>query len=412
MDSKTHRSQHLLDALERLLQIPTGDLRTCLIHGADVLAQVLGADKVDGFLYDPARDSLVALGTSNQPLSALQRKLGLDVLQIANGGRVVHVYKTGKTFMTGRLDLDEVELHGPKHALGIRSKLGVPLEIGGATRGMVMIASLQPNYFTDEDARFAETVVRWLGVLAHRAELAEQTRRNAVEQGRRAVAEELVAVVAHDVRNYLTPIGLRLELLRRLAERNQQAQQLPELEAARNAVAQLGSLVSDLLDVTRIDEGLFRMQPALVDLHALVEESARTLGTPQVKVDVRLQAMGKPVVPGDGRRLRQCIDNLIANAVQHSPKGGTVTIVISSERGAESEMARVNVIDEGPGVSPEMASQIFDRFATKGHERSGLGLGLYLAKRIAEIHGGDIAVDSSPGRGAQFTLQLPCRLER
>lgn len=109
------------------------------------------------------------MGTSTQPLSALQRQHGLDVLQIANGGRVVHVFKTGQTFVTGRLDQDMEELPGVRETLGIRSKLGVPLDIGGKRRGMMMIASLKHDFFTADDVRFAEAAGHWAGIVAHRA---------------------------------------------------------------------------------------------------------------------------------------------------------------------------------------------------------------------------------------------------
>src|SRR6476660_2271503 len=89
------------DTLERLLEIPDADLTTALTRAADVMALAFAADKVDAFVYDAARDSLVALGTSNQPLSQRQRRHGLDVLPVSNGGRVVHVYKTNATFVTG-----------------------------------------------------------------------------------------------------------------------------------------------------------------------------------------------------------------------------------------------------------------------------------------------------------------------
>src|SRR3954452_19351015 len=135
-----------LTTLQRLLEIPAANVQTALTHAANAIADALRADKVDAFLYDDSRDSLVALGTSTQPLSTLQKKLGLDVLPVSNGGRVVHVYKTGKTFTTGRLDLDPEELRGPKEALGIRSKIGVALEVGGKRRGMMMIASLKPEF--------------------------------------------------------------------------------------------------------------------------------------------------------------------------------------------------------------------------------------------------------------------------
>src|SRR5215213_3689966 len=118
-----------LDVLEQLLRLPAGDLKATLAHASDVIAAVSGSDKVDAFLYDRGRDCLVAVGSSTQPLSMLQRELGLDVLQISNGGRVVHVFKTGETFLHGRLDEDEAELTGIKEALKIKSKIGVPLEI-------------------------------------------------------------------------------------------------------------------------------------------------------------------------------------------------------------------------------------------------------------------------------------------
>src|SRR4051812_42194782 len=177
-------SQRLLDVLEQLLELPAGDLKSTLAHVSDVIARASGSDKVDAFLYDRDRDSLVAVGSSTQSLSMLQRELGLDVLPLTNGGRVVHVFKTGRTYMNGHLDADPEELPGIKEGLKIKSKLGVPLEVGGERRGMMMLASLQPEFFTPDDARFMETAGRWVGVVAHRAELAQTIARNAAEQGR------------------------------------------------------------------------------------------------------------------------------------------------------------------------------------------------------------------------------------
>src|SRR5689334_18112886 len=91
----------LLSTLERLLEIPSADLPTALALACDAVAAAMQADKVDAFLLEPARSSLVAIGTSNQPLSGLQRRSGLDVLPIANGGRVVHVFETRAPFRSG-----------------------------------------------------------------------------------------------------------------------------------------------------------------------------------------------------------------------------------------------------------------------------------------------------------------------
>jgi signal transduction histidine kinase len=402
LEQRATSPQRQLELLEALLRLPGGDLKATLDHVANLMAEATGGDKIDAFLYDAARDSLVAVGTSTQPLSALQKQLGLDVLQLSNGGRVVHVFKSGETFMTGRLDLDEGELPGVKQGLGIKSQLGVPLEIGGRRRGMMMLASLRPDFFTAEDARFAESAAQWIGIVAHRAELAEQIGRNAAEQARRAAAEELVTVLAHDLRNFLGPLMLRLDILRMQARPESAA---ADLEAARRIVQRLEALVNDLLDVARIDQGLFKFRPELVDVRALVAEVVKVLDSPEHPIRLRVEDGERILVPADPARVRQCVENLIANAAQQSPAAVPVSVFVRRTRGASQEpRVNIEVVDEGPGIAPDFLPHLFERFSTR--ERGGLGLGLYIAKRIATAHGGDLSVASQPGKGARFTLSL------
>ena len=395
----------LLDTLERLLQSPAADLRIALSHAADAVAEALRADKVDAFLYEPSRDSLVAVGTSNQPLSGLQRRLGLDVLPLSNGGRVVHVFNTGATFVTGHLERDMEELRGVREGLRIRSKIGVPLHVSGERRGLVMIASLQPEFFAPEDVRFAEIVVHWIGNVAHRAELVAEIARNAAEQGRRAAAEELVTVMAHDLRNYISPIDVRLNLLRRRSERDKREQDVRDADLALRALERLSGLVSEILDVARIDHGLFVLDRRPFAIVPLIEEITATLATPEHAIEV--DATEELVVVADCERVRQCIENLLSNAVKHSPAGAPVAVQIGRRPARDGEYAQVHVVDQGPGVSPDVQPRLFDRFVSGQGPNGGLGLGLYLAKRIAALHGGDLTVESEPGKGARFTLMLP-----
>ena len=394
--------------LESLLRMPAGDLRAALNHISDLLASATGADKVDSFLYDPQRDSLVAVGTSTQPLSALQRKHGLDVLPIANGGCTVNVYKTGETFFTGRLEDEAHELRGVKDALAVRSTIGVALDVGGRRRGLLLLASQKPDFFTRDDVRYLETISSWIGVVAHRAELAEEIGRNAIEIGRRAGAEEMITVLAHDLRNYLSPISMRLEGLRLRAEHEGRSGDAGEAIAALRSVKRLADLVGEILDVARVDQGLFQLRLDRVDLGELSTASAAELSTPEQPVQVTVQSGQRPAVAGDGARLRQCIDNLIANAIQKSPKSAPVTVFVT--RASEIEdggYCKIEVIDQGPGIPEEMLPHVFDRFVTGRRHEGGLGLGLYLAKRIAQLHGGDLSAASGPGKGARFTLSLP-----
>lgn len=398
-------AQRRLEVLEQLLRLPSGDLKATLAHACDVIAQLSGADKVDAFLYDRGRDCLVAVGSSTQPLSMKQRELGLDVLQLSNGGRVVGVFKTGETFVNGRVDEDEGELLGIKEGLKIRSKLGVALEIGGQRRGMIMLASLQHDFFSEDDAQFMETVAPWVGLVAHRAELATEIARNAAEQGRRAGAEELITVLAHDLRNFIAPINMRLNVLRMRAEQDKREDELRDLEILGRSIDRLGELITDILDVSRIDQGVFQIRPRRIELSGLVHEIVATFESAQHSIKLTVQQGDDIQVSGDPVRLRQCLENLVANAIQKSPATGTINIFVRQRMEEKERMAVVEVIDEGPGIPAEQMERIFDRFYTARH--GGLGLGLYLAKRIAAVHGGDLKADSQPGRGARFTLSLP-----
>jgi two-component system OmpR family sensor kinase len=394
----------MLETLQRLLTIEVLDLETALNHSCNLIAETLHADKVDAFLYQPEKDTLFALGTSTQPLSALQRKLGLDVLPVSNGGRVVQVFQTGRVFVTGRLDEDPEELRGVKQAMKIRSKIGVPLEMDGHRRGMVMIASLQPDFFTDEDVRFSQSVVRWVAIVARKAELTQEIARNAVEQGRRAVAEELITVLAHDLRNFIAPITARLQLLRRRAANDGRDVDRRDCDMAERAASRLNRLITDLLDVARLDQGVFQLDRQPVDLGGIAQDAAAALARPDH--DVQVDCAEQTVVAGDTDRIRQVIENVIANALRYSPRDAPVYVTVSKHKGESGEWGRLEVRDQGPGIPAEILPKIFERFAS-GHDSPGLGLGLYLAKRIAASHGGDLTVQSEPGMGARFVLLLP-----
>jgi len=398
----------LLDTLEQLLRLPAGEFKATLTHVSDVIAEATGADKVDAFMYDPPRDSLVAAASSTQPMSLLQRNLGLDVLPISNGGRSVEVYRTGQSALVGHVEQDEVELKGIREALGVRALLAVPIDIGGKRRGVLMLTSKTPEYFTQEDARFVAAAGRWVGVVAHRAELAEEIARNAAEQGRRAGAEELVTVVAHDLRNYLAPVGLRLELLRMRAEQAGRADDLADVAAMSRSINRLGTLVSEILDVARIDRGMFHVSLENLDLGALVREVVAGLTSAQHPLHLRVEEGETIRVAADAGRLRQTLENVIANAIQKSPADAAVSVFVTRSNPRQGKpTARVEVVDQGPGIPPDVLPYVFERFYTQKSSEGGLGLGLYLAKRIARLHGGDLTAQSRPGAGARFTLTLP-----
>lgn len=399
----------MLDTLQRLLEIPAADLETALTHASNALSGALSADKVDAFLHDDSRDMLVAVGSSTQPLSSLQRKLGLHLMPIANGGRAVQVYQTGHVFRSGRVRDDSGELVGIRERLGVQSEIGIPLRIGSGIRGMVMVCSTKPDYFTAADEAFAQSAVHWVGLVAHRAELVRDIESAAVEQGRKTAADEVISVLAHDLRNYVSPIANRLFLMRHRAESKEDGETLAHVDAAERSVKALSGLISNLLDVTRLDQGLFALEIQPVDLVALIKESAAALAVPEH--DILVRASEPVLVAADPPRLRQCVDNLLANALNHSPNQAPVSVFISRAEARFGSCGQVEIVDEGPGIPKEMLPRIFERYVSGRAGQGGMGLGLYLARRVATAHGGGLEAESQPGRGARFVLRIPIYAE-
>ncbi|WNG39864.1 GAF domain-containing protein [Archangium minus] len=403
-EGTSEQRDRMLRALEELMEIAPTDVQSALNQVAQCVIELMRADKVDVFLFEPSTTTLVAVGTSNSPMGRKQRSLGLDRLPIANGGRTVEVFQTGRTWHHPRQNEDPGELLGIINGLGVRSHIGVLIEVGNERRGVLDVQSATPNLFTEDDVRFLETAARWVGSVVHRVELGEALTKAALEQGRHAAAEELITILAHDLSNHLLPIKIRLELIHRRAVRERATEFLRDAEAAEQSLKALSRLISDLLDVGRLEQGLFSLALYPVDLVALSEEVARLATTPGK--EVQLTGMPELVVQADPARLRQALENLVANAQKHSPAGLPVIVDVNREQREGGPWARVSVKDQGPGIPPEVMPRLFERFS-KGPGSKGLGLGLYLVRSIAEAHGGTLTVQSEPGKGALFVLALP-----
>jgi signal transduction histidine kinase len=167
-------------------------------------------------------------------------------------------------------------------------------------------------------------------------------------------------------------------------------------------------MINDMLDVGRLDQGLFHLSRQPVDLVALAQETTGAMQSG--KLSIVLRAPDELPAQADPRRIRQALENLVSNALKYSPAGAPIEVTIQEEKRQEGDVERVwaviSVHDQGPGIPAEMRPSLFTRFAS-GPNSTGLGLGLYLARSIAEAHGGTLTVDSSPGQGTTFYLALP-----
>jgi len=391
--------------LQRLLEINATTLKGALNSASDILSEVMGAEKIDAFVFEPASNSLVAVGTSNTPIGRLQHASGLDRLPIANRGRTVKVYETGQSFSTGDAQRDPCIPIGVRETLGVQSVLAVPLRVDGQMRGVLVAESVTPNRFTDGDEPFFRAAGHWIGLIAHRAELNETVRKVAVEDARRVAADEVIATLAHDVGNYITPLKARIDMIRRRLARSGQPRDMEDVQAAARAISDMQQMIRRLLDVARLDQGLFSLSVQPVDLAAYVRDACEAMRPAWQAIEIR--AADRLDVQADAARIRDVLMNLITNAIHHSPAGGTITVTAQSELRQDREWAVVTVSDQGPGIASDIMPHLFQRFAASGGS-SGLGLGLYLARGVVEAHEGTVTVETSAEHGTRFQLSLPC----
>jgi signal transduction histidine kinase len=223
----------------------------------------------------------------------------------------------------------------------------------------------------------------------------------------RAAAQELLTILAHDLRNHITPLQGRLDLIRRRALREHQTEYLDDTEHAVKNLNRLRRLIADLLDLSRLERGLFRVDTRPMDVAALVRDTTEAFTGGDVSIELAVPCAVYAAVDAD--RFQQAFENLLANAVNHSPQAGIVRVAVSLPRGEQATLVEVRVTDQGPGIAAELMPHLFERFSV-GPGSVGLGLGLYLADRIAAAHGGTLRVDSLPGQGATFVLTLPALL--
>ncbi|MBA3471190.1 MAG: HAMP domain-containing histidine kinase [Herpetosiphonaceae bacterium] len=394
----------LLLTLQRLLEIQGTEVKAALDEASQLLAQALNADKVDIFLYEESSATLVAVGTSQTPMGILQHKIGMDRLPVANGGRTVEVFESGQAYHTDHADQDPQVLRGMKEGLGIRSMIVVSLDVDTQRRGVLSACTAQPESFSAADSHFLESVSRWIGVIIHRAELVEQMRRDAAERAQQTVANELITVLAHDLRNYLAPLRGRLDLLLGRARRDNRTIDIRDAQLALTSFERLHQLIKNMLDSARLEQGLFTFEPRSFNLNELAEKTVAMLRTPDHTLQI--SSLEELCIDGDPNNIQQVLENLISNALKHAPRGSTVSIRLERETRDTGQWSLVKIHDQGPGIPAEIRERIFQRFAA-GPNSSGLGLGLYIAQGIVSAHGGALTVDSDPATGTTFTVALP-----
>jgi signal transduction histidine kinase len=288
-------------------------------------------------------------------------------------------------------------------AMNIQSMLAVPLLAHDKAVGaIVLISSSRRRLYGKADARLAEE-------LAGRAALAIDNARlyGAAQRAIRA-RNELLGVVAHDLRNPLAAILMRASSLRR---RGSESWRDPERAAMaiERAAHRMNRLIEDLLDVARLESGRLPIAPSRVTIVDMISEaveacrSAATAAGLEISFDEPPRDL--PDLWADRHRLLQVFENLLGNAIKFTQAGGQIRVGVTAHHG----QAVFFVADTGSGIAAEDVPHVFDRFwqADRDERRLGAGLGLAIAKGIVDAHGGSIWVESARGLGSTFYFTIP-----
>ncbi|MGZ3407578.1 MAG: ATP-binding protein, partial [Polyangia bacterium] len=289
-------------------------------------------------------------------------------------------------------------------ALQLRARVAVPLRARGQIIGAMVFASADPERrYDNDDLTMAMD-------LAQRAALAIDNQR-LYQSSKQAVAlrDEFLSVASHELRTPVTSLQLAVQSALTVGFEAPPAFLRNALESAERQTRRLGRLVDALLDVSRIQAGRLELQREPTDLVALVRDVVSLLAEDARRAgcDVAVATPGgAAAVEGqwDKVRLEQVVTNLLSNAIKYGA-GASICVTVSEQDGR----ARLAVRDRGIGVAPDERGRIFERFerAVSSKHYGGLGLGLYIVRRIVDAHGGAIAVESAPGAGAQFIVELP-----
>jgi signal transduction histidine kinase len=220
---------------------------------------------------------------------------------------------------------------------------------------------------------------------------------------------EFLASMSHELRTPLNAIIGFSQVLRERMFGDVNEKQAEYLDDILSSGHHLLALINDVLDLSKVEAGQVELDVASFSLREALESGVVMVRERAAKDNIQLALAAAPeidVIEGDERRIRQVIFNLLSNAVKFTPAGGSVGVSAAQVDGE----VRISVADTGPGVAPEDRERIFEEFQqTRAgvEQREGTGLGLALSRRLVELHGGRIWVDSEPGRGSTFVFTLP-----
>jgi len=289
--------------------------------------------------------------------------------------------------------------------LGVRSYLVVPLVARGRTVGALTFVRHDRIRYEQAEIDLAEDLGRGAALAVDNARLYQEA------QDAIRVRQDFLSIASHELKTPMTSLRLAVQGLRRgaggLAASPEVERFAAMVNTADRQARRLAALIETLLDLTRIESDRLDLSCTRFDLDALVREVVDDLREELARAGCAVIIDASGAIPGrwDRPRIEQVVTNLLANAMKYGA-GKSIQVAVAMD----GATAALRVRDQGIGIEVERQASIFDRFerAVSVQHYGGLGLGLYIVRRIVEAHGGQVRVESAPGAGATFFVELPC----
>ncbi|MHB2026219.1 MAG: GAF domain-containing sensor histidine kinase [Elusimicrobiota bacterium] len=398
----------VLDDLVETIGGPGSRVESILGSLVAILAKYLEADLVAFMLPDPGGTELVvqpgAYGVKDK--EEMFYRVPLDRERSSS----VRVYKTGTPFITGDAQNDPEVISSYAKLWDVHSLMVLPLRINERNIGVMRVGSFRKNHFDKRHLDLGRLVAGEAAALVEAAVLTKRLSETA-EQLTKAnrIKDEFISTVSHEFKTPLTTILGFLTLMLDGEAGQLTTQQEKFTKMSINAAKRLEMLVSDVLDLSRIEAGA-KMERKMFSVEKSVRSSVENQSFQSSKKGIALSCEIEPGIPeilGDPRWVSLAVDNLLSNAIKFSGAGGEVKVT-AKRKGAE---VCVCVSDTGIGVPPDERARIFEKFyrsrASSDLGIPGTGLGLAIVREVAERHGGKAWFESIPQKGSRFYFSLP-----